>query len=211
MYLLFPQGLKNFQELALAWYISAFSYQQLNKEDDAKIDYNRTDKINKMPDNFKNKDNLILIETSYVPVKDIDYNSEIPVLKFRGHCGNLIINGEKAYLLENLINVASKNFKERLHYLQVKSLLRVAMQGALAYGVAKITKSQTAGIASFLLLRAFNTGPDLRSWQTLAGCFYVYRFNNEKKDLDIKYMTKSDVKHLTIKVNGSKVSMLRIF
>lgn len=200
------KGLKNFEELNLAWYISALAYQEQGKLRDAEIDYS---KVKHLPESLKNGEKVLIISVSWVPIKKIDYNREIPILKYRGYCGQVLVNGREAYPVENLISVASKNFKERIGWLSAKGVLRTALQGALALGVAKLTDSKVAGFASFLFMRALSS-PDIRSWQSLPGCFYIYR-ENEAKQFSIKYLSNRNSKHLTIKPNNSKVSFVRLF
>jgi hypothetical protein len=187
------KGMKSFEELTIAWYLSALIYETQGKYNDALIAYKRVEKLTPSYPNINEdikraKDKLygsyscakcgeiiFIASSGFIPIKrSVNYQDNYyPIFVTRTEKMSLVkFNDKHINKILDLEDIARKNLEERKGKLIGKDILRLVTQAGLSYGVAKATKSNELGFLTFLLLRSA-TSPDLRSWNTLPRYIYI--------------------------------------
>lgn len=82
---------------------------------------------------------------------------------------------QAAVTVTSLDGVARQHLQERIGRMLLKSVAGTAVKAGIGAGVAKLTDSEGAGLATFLLLSLLNHA-DLRSWLSLPAEFQIARF-----------------------------------
>jgi len=203
VYKLKTEGLKNYEESAFAWYLSAAIYESEKRFDSARIDYNRAKSI--MPasplfkiekDDCANCGTVILIYSEGVAPKRIinPNNKTYPMYKKTYKAKTILnvynednINLANSYEIMDIEETAIKNLNDRLSILKQKKLAATAIKGGLAVAAALAADNTDAGIATFMLLDLISrTDPDTRSWASLPRTIQIARFNLAEGERYIK-------------------------
>lgn len=241
VYNLKNKGMKDFEEIPVAWYISAMLYEMRKKYNDALIDYERTKKLEpgfkfaaedvsrmkKRLRGFRHSDTcgncgevIIVFSSGLIPVKRVDPSNRM-LPKFYGRGGDpgyLEILDEfntyktRSYQILDLENVAIKNLESRKSRIIAKRLLGTATQVGVGYGVAKATKSDTLGVLAGVLLHS-TSEPDLRSWSTLPKSMQIARLEMTEGDheLTLKHFGTEVKRKVSVKKDGISFVVLREF
>lgn len=124
---------------------------------------------------------IAIFEKGAGPIKvPRNEDSTLPryVARFSDTSGaRLKINGEVAPAFNTGLDVAATStryLEDRISRMAAAKLAGVAVKGAIAAGVGKLSKNEDLGWLAFFLLLASDRA-DLRSWRTLPGEFQIVR------------------------------------
>lgn len=129
---------------------------------------------------------LVVIEAGKAPEKESQKRSSneiehiaIPVFRDRWSGAPAVVEyaGERqvATRVTNLEQVAKVHLQDRVGRMVAKQLAGAAVKAGLAVGAAALTRNESVGVLTFLLLSMGNQA-DLRSWLSLPAEFQMARF-----------------------------------
>lgn len=106
----------------------------------------------------------------------------------RSASARLRVNGEEMPAFASGIDVvalSTRYLEDRIGRMMAKKIAGAALKGAVAYGVAKATKSDDAGWIAFIAMLASDRA-DLRAWRTLPAEFQFTRVALPAGKYDVK-------------------------
>ncbi|WP_163995283.1 COG3014 family protein [Pyxidicoccus caerfyrddinensis] len=136
---------------------------------------------------------------------------EVPAYRDRGSAPVVRVSlgeeSQRAVTVTSIANVARVHLNERLGRMLAKQLAGVAVKAGLAAGIGALTKSDEAGVLTFLLLNAVNA-PDLRSWLSLPAEFQVARFRVKGGSHTVRVEAHGRTTEHTVDVKPGRVGVI---
>lgn len=232
VYKLKNEGLKNYEESPLAWYLSATIYEAEKKYDDARIDYENAKRLKPESELFKDEPKsdcancgklVVIYSAMSVPKKIADpKNEQYPAykknIKPSGQLEVYDVSGRsigRSYEIMDVQETAIKNLKERIRILTKKKIASTAIKGAAAVTAGALAKDKDVGIATFLVLEMLTrTKPDLRSWATLPQSIQIAKIELTEGEKLVKLVPQigtyklDEGKEVPVKIKKGKTSFI---
>lgn len=136
---------------------------------------------------------------------------EVPVYRDRGRAPVVRVSldeeTQQALTVTSVADVARVHLEDRIGRMLAKQVAGVAVKAGVAAGVGALTKSEEAGLLTFLVLNALNA-PDLRSWLSLPAEFQVARFRVKSGSHTVRVESHGRTTEHTVDVKPGRVGLI---